>query len=121
MGQSAYFTTGPLPSHRVLKSSRLQAGTAPPMVVFGGSGADTLGAPGNPAEIAGWNRRYNANEIAPVPHNITPNFTQPPTCGTVVHNLTITKPTAMRPISGQVSRVRPSNHCPTSAPTIICA
>jgi hypothetical protein len=52
-----------------------QTGTAPPIVVFGGKGT---GPPGMPAEITGWNRRYNANEIAPIPHNTTPNFTQPP-------------------------------------------
>ena len=90
-------------------------------MVLGGSGAGTIGAPGIPAEIAGWNLLYSAKEIAPVPHSITPNFTHPPICGTVVHNRTITTPTAIRPISGQVSLAGPNNHFPTSVPTIICA
>src|SRR5437762_11332019 len=59
--------------------------------------------------------------MAPIPHRIATNFTQPPTCGIVVHKRTITTPTAILPTKGQNSLVRPINHCPTTVPTITCA
>src|SRR6267143_1288487 len=52
---------------------------------------------------------------------MTASFTQPPITGIVVHSLTITTPTAIRPIIGHSSLVRPISHCPTSAPTMTCA
>src|SRR6266436_5430099 len=82
------------------------AGCTPPTVVFGGSG----GGDGIPGAITGCKRRYTASEIAPMPQNAAPYFTQKPTWGIIAHRRRTTKPTAIRPIRGQSSLVRPIIH-----------
>src|SRR5204862_5663673 len=96
------------------------AGSGPLTVVLGGVGG-VEGADGLLGAIPGGKRRYTASEIARMPQRMAANFTQPPTCGIVVHSRTITTPTVIRPISGQSSLVRPISHCPITAPTMICA
>src|SRR2546429_5576968 len=65
--------------------SWLHAGSGPPTVVVGGKGC----APGGiitPVAGTGWNRRKIASEMAPMPHRMATNFTQPPTSGMVVRS-----------------------------------